>query len=98
MPYNVGTYSGSINVNTGNDLTINGGAIESATGNIDVHVGGDLNLVFVNAFLGTIRTTGESPNSYSTNYWDYGNGGNIAIHVKGNVNGTGPWVCYEYRP
>ncbi len=87
MPYNVGTYSGSITVNTGNDLTINGGAIESATGDIDVRVGGNLNLVFASNYLGTIRTTGESPNVYSTNYWNYGNGGDIAIHVQGNVTG-----------
>ena len=85
MRYNIGTYSGSINVNTGNDLTINGGAIESATGDINVNAGGDLNLNFANGFLGAIRTTGESPTAYSTKYWTYGNGGNITIHVSGNV-------------
>jgi filamentous hemagglutinin family protein len=87
IQYNIGTYSGSITVNTGNDLDIKGGAIQSATGNIDVQVGGDLDLTSVNNSLGTIRTTGESPNIYSTQYWTYGNGGNIAIDVEGNVNG-----------
>ena len=87
MSYNVGTYSGSISVNTGGDLDLDGGAIQSATGNIDVHVGGNLNLLPGGIYNGAIRTTGESPNGYSTKYWTYGNGGNIAIDVEGNVNG-----------
>ena len=44
VPYNVGTYAGSINIDTGHDLLINGGAIQTATGNIDVNVGNDLSL------------------------------------------------------
>ncbi|MGC9966099.1 MAG: filamentous hemagglutinin family protein [Syntrophobacteraceae bacterium] len=87
ISYNVGTYSGSISVSTGRDLTINGGAIQSATGDIDINVGRNLNLVFANSSLGTIRTTGESPNAYSTKYWKYGNGGDIAIYAAGNLNG-----------
>jgi filamentous hemagglutinin family protein len=87
VPYNVGTYAGSINIDTGHDLLINGGAIQTATGNIDVNVGNDLSLGQAQS-LGAIRTTGESPNNiYSLNFWTYQNGGNITIHAAGNITG-----------
>ena len=69
---------------SGDDLTINGGAIRSATGDINVNAGGDLNLNFANGFLGAIPRR-ENPLPHSTKYWTYGNGGNITIHVSGNV-------------
>jgi hypothetical protein len=87
VPYSVATYSGSISVNTGHDLIINGGAIQSATGNIDIHTGGDLQLTTDgNSNLGSIRTTGE-PNGNGYDFWTYWKGGNIAIYSQGNVNG-----------
>jgi len=90
ITYNVGTFSGQINIQTGNNLTINGGAIESATGDIDVLTGWDLDLGYQNpsTAFGAIRTTGESPSTSSrslTQYWNYVNGGNISIHVNGNL-------------
>jgi len=100
MFYNVATYSGPISVTAGHDVTINGGAIQSAVGDIDIHAGNNLNLATINvnsggiseAFTGAIRTTGELtgpdlsdlPDNIS-NYWHYGNGGNISIYVEGNV-------------
>ena len=94
LQYNVATYSGSINVRTGHDLTINGGAIESATGNIYVSVGNDLNLKRKNTILGSIRTTGELTGpglselgANMSNFWYYGNGGNITVTARGSVNG-----------
>ncbi|NVN98831.1 MAG: filamentous hemagglutinin family protein, partial [Geobacteraceae bacterium] len=63
--YNIGTYGGVIRGETGDDLTIRAGAIQSAVGDIDLRVGGNLNLLNKNdsggrsMSLGTIRTTGE---------------------------------------
>ncbi len=92
MSYNVATFSGPINVTAGNNVILNnGGVIESATGEIDVNAGGYLTLWDPNNpnYLGAIRTTGESPGSGSSmiQYWNYKNGGSIAINVKGAVNG-----------
>ncbi len=85
VPYSAATYSGPISVNTGHDLTIIGGSIQSATGNISINVGGDLNLAFDDqGNLGSIVTTGTSSTGQYFTYWS--GGGNIAINVKGNVN------------
>lgn len=103
MNYSLGTYSGSIRGNVGGSLTINaGGAIQSATGSIDIRVGGNLDLVKDYApslgsnSLGSIRTTGEQSlvgydpvtgNAYASNYSGYGGGGSITLDVGGSVNG-----------
>ena len=90
MAYNVGTYSGPISVSAGEGINLgNGGIIQSVTGDIDVQAGNDLTLYDANssAYPGAIRTTGESPGKYSTNYWTYNDGGNITVRVGGNVNG-----------
>ncbi|KAF0219910.1 MAG: filamentous hemagglutinin family outer membrane [Geobacteraceae bacterium] len=62
--YNIGAYGGTVRGETGGDLTIRAGAIQSAVGDIDLHVRGDLNLYnrkdsSGTSSIGTIRTTGE---------------------------------------
>jgi filamentous hemagglutinin family protein len=101
MFYNVATYSGHISVSADHDVIIDGGAIQSAVGDIDVHAGGDLllNTIYVSSgsatgsFTGSIRTTGELTGSdlsdipdNISNYWHYGNGGSIWISVGGDVS------------
>jgi hypothetical protein len=95
--YNLASYSGSIQGYVGRDLNINGGAIQTATGEININVGRDIDLGVSNGALGTIRTTGEDPTATgpSTNYWQYTNGGNINLEVGryvGNLNSSGQWV------
>jgi filamentous hemagglutinin family protein len=91
MKYTFGTYNGSISGKTGGDLVIQGGAIQSARGDIDIAVGGDLNLASTGS-LGSIRTTGvqnpASGTAYNQNYWEYQGGGDIRLDVAGTVNGS----------
>jgi len=84
LVYDLGTYSGRIQGQVGGSLDIEGGAVQTAVGDIDIRTAGDLNLEFVRAYLGTIRTTGEGT---GTDYWSYGHGGNITLNVGGSVNG-----------
>ena len=68
MPYSLATYAGAIQGNVGGNLVIYpDAAIQSATGSIDIGVGGNLDLTGNNpngaqigADLGAIRTTGET--------------------------------------
>ncbi|HUN55821.1 MAG TPA: filamentous hemagglutinin family protein [Smithella sp.] len=102
MTYNLASYDGSIEGVVGRDLQINGGAIQTATGDIDITVGGDLILTTNTArglnTLGAIRTTGWSgseSNPANTNYWTYTGGGNIDLNVGGNLgmkNDLGNWT------
>jgi filamentous hemagglutinin family protein len=102
LSYNLGSFTGNIQGYAGQDLMLNGGAIQTATGNIDITVGRDLN-IGTDSFgnLGAIRTTGQAPqnipqgqpyinNSTATAadyYWDYSGGGDIALNV-GRYAGT----------
>jgi hypothetical protein len=65
LNYNLASYSGTIRGKTGEDLVIKGGAIQTATGDISLDVGGDLDLLKTTIgdkdYLGTIRTTGQAP-------------------------------------
>jgi filamentous hemagglutinin family protein len=54
LDYNLASFNGSIQGNVGRDLKV-AGAVQTATGNIDISVGRDLNLLGV----GAIRTTGQ---------------------------------------
>ena len=104
--YNLGSYSGNVQGEVGGNLIIQGGAIQTATGNIDITVGGDLEMESAGLFgygsggptvLGTIRTTG-CPTSGLSNYWLYNDGGNITLKVAGAVEGgvqTNSWD-YDY--
>ncbi|HET6516149.1 MAG TPA: filamentous hemagglutinin family protein [Thermodesulfovibrionales bacterium] len=61
LGYNVASYGGSIQGYVGRDLIIRGGAIQTATGDIFISIGRDLNLDFSSGHLGAIRTTGQAP-------------------------------------
>jgi hypothetical protein len=67
MTYNLASFDGPIHGNVGRDLIINGGVIQTATGDIDIHTGRDVQLnTDTSANLGAIRTTGRlSPSSAS---------------------------------
>ena len=86
--YNLATYSGSIRGNVDGSLTLAGGVIASAAGNIDIDAGGDLTLGWnsANNLLGGILTTGE-PYSGVTNLSTYANGGSISLDVGGDIDG-----------
>ncbi len=62
MSYNLASFNGSINGYVGRDLTI-AGSIQTATGDIDISVGRDLDLLVgndpSNDGAGAIRTTGQ---------------------------------------
>jgi len=62
MSYNLASFNGSISGYVGRDLTI-AGAIQTATGDIDISIGRDLNLLVGNDTsndgAGAIRTTGQ---------------------------------------
>lgn len=55
--YSVATFDGDINLNVGGNLTLTGGVIQSAMGDIDVSTGKDLTMTN----YGAIRTTGRAP-------------------------------------
>jgi len=62
--YNLGSYGGTVRGETGNDLIIRAGAIQTATGDIELRIGGDLSLQRAkdaagSYSIGSIRTTGE---------------------------------------
>jgi filamentous hemagglutinin family protein len=90
MIYNLASYDGSIEGRVGRDLQINGGAIQTATGDIDITAG--RNIILMNNTetgtdtLGAIRTTGWSGSIKSPaniKYWTYTGGGNIYLDVGG---------------
>ncbi|MGC1456599.1 MAG: filamentous hemagglutinin family protein [Nitrospirota bacterium] len=62
MNYSLASFTGSIRGNVGRDLIV-AGAIQTATGDIDINIGRDLNLLVGNdtnnAGAGAIRTTGR---------------------------------------
>jgi filamentous hemagglutinin family protein len=104
MQYNLGSYGGTVRGTVGNDLNLvkNGSAIQTALGDINVTVGGNLNLG-TQPKNGAIRTTGEFDNSTkvetmpgsgvmidagTASYWTYHNGGSINLDVGGSVNGN----------
>jgi filamentous hemagglutinin family protein len=101
MTYNIASFDGLIEGMVGGDLRISGGAIQTATGDIDIAVDGDIDLTTntvrsINT-LGAIRTTGWSgslSNPASSDYWTYTDGGNINLNVGGNVGKkiTGGWT------
>jgi len=86
IPFNVGSYSGPVKVRAGGNLAINGGVIQTATGDIDLRIGGDLTLTQSGNILGTVRTLGEAQ-AGATDYWDYGNGGDVFVDVDGSIIG-----------
>jgi hypothetical protein len=92
MSYTLASFNGSIEGDVGTDLVIIGGAIQTATGDIDISVGRNLNITDamvqgVDTF-GAIRTTGWSKSI--TKYSTYTEGGNITLDVGGNVGKSLP--------
>ncbi len=110
MSYNLASFSGPIQGYVGQDLIINGGVVQTATGNIDINIGRDLNFGS-SSVLGAIRTTGQAPTAVSPGqpylannapaadyYWNYSGGGDINLNVgryAGTVNFLGQWVTAE---
>jgi hypothetical protein len=65
MQYTLASYDGRIEGHAGRDLVINGGAIQTATGNININIERDLQLNLGTSSwgsipLGAIRTTGQT--------------------------------------
>jgi len=101
MKYSLASYDGSVEGYAGRDLKIIGGAIQTATGDIGITVGRDLQLNALKEdrlnFFGAIRTTGQTTaitrdgNNLEvpdlTQYWTYGGGGDITLEV-GRYIGT----------
>lgn len=93
--YTLASYDGGIRGAVNGNLVIADGAIQTATGGIDLTTGGDLNLVSAGGnALGSIRTTGEHssvPNavysSYAGKYWEYADGGDISLDIGKAVKG-----------
>lgn len=90
--YSVGTYDGAIEISSAGDVAV-AGAVQSATGSIDILADGDLDLSSSGA-LGAVRTTGFHPfveggdyASYRLNFWEYTGGGAIRVDAGGNVLG-----------
>ncbi len=101
IPYNLGSFAGSVQGVVGGDLNIQGGAIQTATGNIAIDVGGDLVLgtatVSGYSLVGSVRTTGQSPlGGNPSNYWQYADGGNITLRVAGAVEGNLNSNAWDY--
>jgi hypothetical protein len=106
--YNLGSFSGSVQGEVGGDLVIQAGAIQTATGDIDIAVGGNLSLEYGTIFgmsgystLGAIRTLGQTPTEtinhrkYSA-YWDSYGGGSINLMVAGAVEGNLQSNSWDY--
>jgi filamentous hemagglutinin family protein len=93
MYYNLASYDGAIQGDIGRDLVITGGAVQTATGDIDINIGRDLQLKSASvgspsvATFGAIRTTGRSTagGQELTRYWNYTGGGDISLSVGGTV-------------
>ena len=98
----IGTYDGNIYGRVDGNLEMAGSVIQSATGNIELSVGGDLLLKSSDGFAGAIRTTGRArfegappenedqmaPEDYLSLFWNYADGGDIRIAVRGAVAGA----------
>lgn len=107
MIYSLASYDGEIRGSVERDLIINGGAIQTATGDIDLIVGRDVQLNIVRdrlTYLGSIRTTGQTTVTLTTDsgagvpdltrYWTYGSGGDITIDAGRHLGSfqQGRWV------
>ncbi|MGD2064357.1 MAG: hypothetical protein PVF51_12340, partial [Nitrospirota bacterium] len=95
MNYAVGSYDAPLQVEAGSDVYLAGGAIQAATGAIDVSAAGDVLLTAVGSDVGAIRTTGQPtplpdvpPDFYFLIYSDYAGGGDIAVAAGGTITGA----------
>lgn len=102
MRYNIASYTGKIHGNVLGDMIMNGGVIQTATGDIEMNIGKNLKLK--RQYIrnddawqsGTIRTTGQPP-SIGGSPWDtaatrhgyyheYSRGGSIQIRTGGDIS------------
>lgn len=92
-PFNVGTLSGNITGLVNGNLILEGGTLQSATGNINLDAKEN---IFINretgtsssSYYGSIRTLGELPKGYTgdaDSFWDFRNGGDIRIITGGKI-------------
>lgn len=99
MKYNIGSFSGPVSGQIGGDLVINGGGLQTATGDIRLQVDENLQLLRKGSDFGAIRTIGEAPapdplatdselRLLLNNFWAYANGGSIALDVGGDIRGV----------
>ena len=98
MSYNLATFDGAILGKVGGDLLIQkaGGAIQSATGDIAITVGGSLDLGAEGAIRSTgyRNMTGEEMADFQLvtyllrNYTEYAHGGELSLQVGGDITGT----------
>jgi filamentous hemagglutinin family protein len=95
MRYSLASYDGLITGYAGRDLSITGGAVQTATGDIDITAGRDIQLNTIKDnrlnYMGAIRTTGQTTATTINGnnievpdlgkYWTYGGGGDITIEA-----------------
>ncbi|MBJ6724285.1 filamentous haemagglutinin family protein [Geomesophilobacter sediminis] len=87
MYTSVGSYSGNVEGGIGGNLLINGGVIQTATGDIDLTVGKSIQFSDSGSTgYGAIRTAGTAPSANSTEYWSYTGGGDIRIVTGQDVS------------
>lgn len=88
LKYTLASYGGSIHGEVGNNLVLNAGVIQDSVGDIDLAVGGDLNLNG-SSTMGAIRTTGEAATTAGiTKYYTYGNGGDLLLDLVGSIQSS----------
>ena len=91
-PFTMGSYSGNLTGFIGGDLILDGGVLQTATGDISIDSRGSIAMDKASGtkFLGTIRTLGETPSGSADAkaYWDYENGGDIWITARGDIGAS----------
>ncbi len=68
MRYSLGSYYGDVIGAVGGDLSLNAGMIQTALGDVELTVGGALDLKSSGGHVGSIRTTGEAPVLFSSEF------------------------------
>lgn len=92
VPFSVATSEGWLLGRVGRDLVLNGGVLQSETGDIRIEVGRDLVLGSQQGALGAVRTLGRlppdfDPSGYSQEpFWAYAGGGDVYLRVDEKVN------------
>jgi filamentous hemagglutinin family protein len=87
------SYRGEVQGAVGRDLIVNG-AIQTATGDIDIRTGRDVRLGDGGSLIGAIRTTG-APADYDVTYLDKP-GGNVVSYPTANYTNAGMEKFYDY--
>ncbi|WP_435550429.1 filamentous haemagglutinin family protein [Desulfobacterium sp. N47] len=94
--FNIGTFDGSIEVNAGGNLTLNGGAILSGTGDIDIRVGQDLLIgKGTGSIPGAILSMGRTAELTTLRYRRQ-DAGNIYLDVGRNLESLVPLTEYPW--